>query len=267
MQRSFAGPRDVLPCPKRRRVNQDKPMKAIVLSCDRFRTVTDHMIFKYAQLWPDHPFRFRVPYQAFGPTTSTSTVEYKRVPVGIKATVLALLDDLDDEELVYWCIDDKYPIKLDVGRIGAMLRWLSEDGASTVSGILFCRCRKMWDSRFLTGLEIVDDVENIYLERKGYEQIWLHQFVRVKVLRYLFECLPDFIPAARAMDELKKRVRKPPSHRLFVSRQNAAVFGESTSHGILTQNCHRSILDNGMALPPWGSTTTNEEIVIGRLDG
>ena len=267
MQRSSAGLGDVLPCLNRRRVNQDKPMKAIVLSCDRFRAVTDHMIFKYAQLWPDHPFRFRVPYQEFGPTPATAMVEYRRTPVGIKATVLALLEDLDDEELVYWCIDDKYPIKLDVGRIEAMLRWLSEEGASTISGILFCRCRKMWDRRFLTGLEIVDDLENIYLERKGYAQIWLHQFVRVKVLRYLFESFPDFIPAARAMDELKKRVRKPPSHRVFVSSQNAAVFGESTSHGILTQNCHRSILENGMALPAWGSTTTNEEIVIGRLDG
>jgi hypothetical protein len=241
-------------------------MKAIVLSCDRFRAVTDHMIFKYAQVWPGHPFRFRVPFQELGPTLA-SGVEYKKSPAGIKATVLTLLDDLDDEEMVYWCIDDKYPIKLDVQRIEAMLRWLSLEQASTVSGILFCRCRKMWDSRFLTELAIVDHLENVYLERKGYAQIWLHQFVRAKVLRYLFGSFPDFIPAARAMDELKKRVKKPASHRVFVSSQNAAVFGESTSYGVLTQNCHRSILENGLALPTWGSTTTNEEIVMGRLDG
>jgi hypothetical protein len=225
------------------------------------------MIFKYAQLWPDHPFRFRVPYQELCATAATGTVEYKKSPAGIKATVLTLLDDLDDEEMVYWCIDDKYPIKLDVRRIEAMLRWLSFEEASTVSGILFCRCRRMWDSRFLTETAIVDDVKNVYLERKGYAQIWLHQFLRVKVLRYLFESFPDFIPAARAMDELKKQVRKPASHRVFVSGQNAAVFGESTSYGVLTQNCHRSIVENGLALPAWGSATTNEEIVMGNLDG
>ena len=241
-------------------------MKAIVLSCDRFRAVTDHMIFKYAQLWPGHPFRFRVPYQQLGPTTGAGLVEYKKSPAGIKATVLTLLDDLDDEEMIYWCIDDKYPIKLDVRRIEAMLRWLSLEQASTVSGILFCRCRRMWDSRFLTGTVIADDVENVYLERKGYEQIWLHQFLRVKVLRFLFASFPDFIPAARAMDELKKQVKKPASHRLFVSTENTAVFGESTLYGILTKNCHRSIVDNGLALPVWGATTTNEEIVMGALD-
>lgn len=224
------------------------------------------MIFKYAQLWPGHPFRFRVPYQELSPTMA-SGVEYKKSPAGIKATVLTLLDDLDDEEVVYWCIDDKYPIKLDVRRIDAMRRWLSLQESAMVSGILFCRCRKMWHSRFLTELTIVDDAGNAYLERKTYAQIWLHQFVRVKVLRYLFESFPDFIPAARIMDELKERVEKPASHRVFVSSQNAAVFGESTSYGVLTQNCHRSILENGLALPTWGSTTTNEEIVMGRLDG
>ena len=255
----------VHPC-KKPEIDAAKPMKAIVLSCDRFRAVTDHMIFKYAQLWPDHPFCFRVPYQELGPTLA-SGVEYKKSPGGIKATVLTLLDDLEDEEMVYWCIDDKYPIKLDVQRIGALLRWLSLEEASKVSGILFCRCRKMWDSRFLTDKTIVDGAGNVYLERKGYAQIWLHQFVRVKVLRYLFESFPDFIPAARAMDELKRRVTKPASHRVFVSSQNAAIFGESTSYGVLTRNCHRSILENGLALPTWGSTTTNEEIFMGRLDG
>lgn len=224
------------------------------------------MIFKYAQLWPDHPFHFRVPYQELGPTPARGTVEYKKSPAGIKETVLTLLEDLDDDEMVYWCIDDKYPIKLDVPRIDAMLRWLSVADASAVSGILFCRCRKMWDSRFLTEATIVDDVENVYLERKGYAQIWLHQFLRVKVLRYLFESFPDFIPAARAMDEFKKRVKKPASHRVFVSQQNAAVLGESTSYGVLTRNCQRSMVENGLALPDWGSGSTNEEIVMGDLD-
>jgi hypothetical protein len=241
-------------------------MKAIVLTCDRFRAVTDHMIGRYAKLWPDHPFRFRVPYQELGPTAAAETVDYKKSPLRIKATVLALLEDLDGEEMVYWCIDDKYPIKLDVPRIGGMLRWLAGESASTVSGILFCRCRKMLDSRFLTEQTVVDDAKNVYLERKGYAQIWLHQFLRVKVLRHLFESFPDSIPAARAMDELKTRLKKPPSHRVFVSRENAAVFGESTSHGVLTQNCHRSILENGLALPDWCSSTTNEEIVMGELD-
>ena len=225
------------------------------------------MIFKYAQLWPDHPFRFRVPYQELAPTIADDRVEYRKCPAPIKATVLALLADLDDEELIYWCIDDKYPIRLDVPRIEGMLRWLSDEDPSIIGGILFCRCRNMWDSRFLTGRTIVDGNANVYLERTGYAQIWLHQFLRVKVLRHLFESFPDSIPVARAMDQLKKKVTKPSSHRVFVSSRNAMVLGESTSHGVLTQNCYSSILENALVLPSWCSTTTNEEIVMGSLEG
>src|SRR5262245_11358604 len=35
--------------------SQDK-IKAIVLTCDRFRAITRHLILKYERLWPDHPF-------------------------------------------------------------------------------------------------------------------------------------------------------------------------------------------------------------------
>ena len=241
-------------------------MKAIVLTCDRFRAVTDHMIFKYARLWPGHPFRFRVPHQELARTIAGDRVEYRKTPSPIKATVLALLADLDDDELIYWCIDDKYPIRLDVPRIERMLRWLAGQDPSTISGLLFCRCRKMWDRRFLTGRMLVDDDANVYLERTGYAQIWLHQFLRVKVLRHLFEAMPDSIPVPRAMDQLKERIAKPLSHRIFVGGRNAAVFGESTSYGVLTQNCYRSILENGLAPPGWCSTTTGEEIVMGSLE-
>ncbi len=241
-------------------------MKAIVLTCDRFRAVTDHMIGRYAKLWPDHPFRFRVPYQELGPTAAAETVDYKKSPLRIKATVLTLLEDLDGEEMVYWCIDDKYPIKLDVPRIGGMLRWLAGESASTVSGILFCRCRKMLDSRFLTEQTVVDDAEKCLPGKKRICPDMAASVSAGQSIAYLFESFPDSIPAARAMDELKKRVKKPSSHRVFVSRENAAVFGESTSHGVLTQNCHRSILENGLALPDWCSSSTNEEIVMGELD-
>lgn len=241
-------------------------IRAIVMTCDRFRTLTDHMIFKYQQLWPDHPFRFRVPYQELGPTIETENVEYKKAPTDIKATVLTLLNDLDDEELVYWCIDDKYPIRIDVPRIDGIFRWLIQENSSMISGILFCRCRRMWDDRFLTGQAIVDDMKNVYLEKRGYAQIWIHQFLRVKVLRHLFESFPDIIPVPRSMDEFKKRCKKPPSHRMFVSRENCAVFGESTSHGILTRNCHQSISENSLALPVWFSETTADEIIMGTLD-
>ena len=154
-------------------------VKAIVMTCDKYRALNDHMIFKYAQLWPNHPFHFRVPYQELAPTMATDKVEYKKTPIHIKSTVLTLLDDLDDEELIYWCIDDKYPVKINRPRIEKIYQWLAKEKASAVSGILFCRCRRMWDNKYLTGQTIVDDLKNVYIERKGYEQIWIHQTQKI----------------------------------------------------------------------------------------
>ncbi len=43
--------------------------------------------------------------------------------------------------------------------------------------------------------------------------------MRAKVLRHLFKHLPDHIPSAKAMDDLKGDVPKLPEHRLFVTRK------------------------------------------------
>ena len=34
---------------------------AIVLSCQRYAPLAEHMIDAYASLWPEHPFLFRLP--------------------------------------------------------------------------------------------------------------------------------------------------------------------------------------------------------------
>jgi len=240
-----------------------KPIKAIVMTFDKYRTLTDHMIFKYTQLWPDHPFQFRVPFQNLPATQTGQHVDYRQTPAAIKATVLGLLEDLHDEELVYWCIDDKYPVKLNIEKIAQSYQWLSSEQANAVSGVLFCRSRRMWDRRCLTAEAVSDSWGNVYLEKTGYEQIWIHQFVRVKVIRHLFNTFPDQIPYPRYMDELRDKVTKPIDHRLFVSQQNLAVFGESTDKGVLTRNCHQSIKDNGLTLPDWGSRLTTRDHFVG----
>ena len=46
---------------------------------------------------------------------------------------------------------------------------------------------------------------------------------------------------AKAMDTLKNDIVKLADHRLFVTKDNFAVFGESTRYGRLTRNCYESI--------------------------
>jgi len=206
------------------------------------------MIFQYGRLWPDHPFCFRIPYQKL-PGKNTADREYKQCPPAIKSTVLNLLEDLEDEEWIYWCIDDKYPIALNLRRLRALVKLIPDKLPPHISGILFCRCRRMLEKEYLTGRKFYDNRRHCYLERKDYNQIWIHQFVKVKVIRHLFMQFPDNIPYAKAMDTLIEKLQPPKSHSLYVTAKNLATFGESTISGQLTLNCHQSLIHHGLPLP------------------
>ena len=212
-------------------------IKAIVLTCDRYRAITRHVIFQYDRLWPDHPFVFHIPYQELG-GTDTKRVKYLTSPSDIKGTVLHLLANIDDEEWIYWCVDDKYPIELPT--LSSPRLTLYPDKIKNLFG-------------------------DIYLERKGWSQIWIHQILRAKVLRHLFTHLPDHIPSAKAMDDLKDEVAKLPEHRLFVTEKNFAVFGESTRRGDITQNCYESMMAAGIELPEWFQHPNGEYVTLGKL--
>lgn len=239
-------------------------IKAIVLTCDRYRAITEHMIFQYDRLWLDHPFVFQVPYQE-RVGVDTDRVRYLAAPSDIKGTVLHLLEEIDDEEWIYWCIDDKYPVQLVTGKIASLIS--NAMRSPKVDGLLFCKCRATLNSPKLTLYpgKVKNPFGDIYFERKAWFQIWIHQILRAKVIRYLFTHLPDHIPSAKAMDDLKDDVPKLPEHRLFVTKENFAVFGESTRRGVITQNCYESMIAAGIELPEWFRQPDGEYVTLGKL--
>ncbi len=239
-------------------------MKGIILTCDRYRAVTDHMIFKYDQLWPDHPFLFRIPFQDLAGTPSDRR-EYVKTPSEIRATALQLIADLDDEEWVYWCVDDKYPIELVLPKIRTFLANIRD--LPEASGLLFCRCKALLrrpDETLFPG-EQQNSFGDIFLERRGWNQIWIHQLLRVKVLRYLFSKMPTTIASAKLMDHLKDEIPKPPDLRLYVTKDNFAVFGESTHKGTINQNCYDSIVTTNIELPAWFQRPNGKCVINGKL--
>ena len=239
-------------------------MKAIILTFDKNSILTEHMIACYDELWPDHPFIFRIPYQNSERCVPSDKREYVQTPTDIKVTVLSLLKDLEDEEWIYWCIDDKYPIQLTTDHIKPLYESILNNDVQDINSILFCRARKMLDPKNLTDLKIMLGKEQL-LERNSYQMIWIHQFVQVKVLRYMFNRFPDPIPRAKLMDELKDRLIKPAAHKLFVTETNYAIFGESTIAGLLTENCLKSLSDKGFALPKWHLSQTAKNTIIGTI--
>ena len=226
------------------------------------------MIRQYGRLWPDHPFCFRIPYQQLRGTNSDRT-EYINAPGAtpeeIPAAILKLLADLDDEEWIYWCADDKYPIRLVLDKIRALAAWL--DNAADISGLLFCRTRVTLDQPELTLFpnERTTSSGEILLERRSWYQIWIHQFLRVKVLRHFFTQMPRRFSSAKEMDELKHDIGKPDEFRLFVTRNNFAVFGESTQRGLITRNCLDSIRQTNIELPEWFRRSNGQRVTMGEL--
>jgi hypothetical protein len=241
-------------------------MKAIVLTFDRHRVITRHLMLQYERLWPDHPFRFRIPFQQLRGSDS-NRVEYIESPPEIAATVLRLIEDIDDEEWIYWCSDDKYPIRLIVEKIKELFNYALTESA--ISGLLFCRTRVSLDQPELALLpsQRVTPAGDVLLERKAWYQIWIHQFLRAKILRFLFSHLPEQVPSAKALDVLKNRIEKPEDYHLFVTRQNFAVFGESTKRGAITRNCLESIARTDIELPEWFRRSNGERITMGQLPG
>jgi hypothetical protein len=173
---------------------------------------------------------------------------------------------MDDEAWVYWCIDDRYPLRLIQPAVDELTKLVQAEAMPEAAGIMFCRWGKMWlpDST-VPGEERVTPGGATLLRRRDYSQIWLHQFLRVKVLRHLFERLPDAVPQAIALDPLKHKVAMPGDHRLYVVQKNLAVFGESTTRGRVTRNCAQSLRRKGIDVPP-GFPETDEEISMGALD-
>jgi len=236
-------------------------MKALVLTFDRNAAVAER---RYDAVWPDHPFEFRIPFQDPSRVADSPRRQLVRSLPGIRETILTLVGDLPDEEWVYWCIDDKYPIELRTGRIERIAAAIRAGVPDRVSGILCCRARRMLDPAFLGGERLSLGGEPL-LRRVGYQQIWIHQFVRVKVLRHLFRDLPRTGVTPPMLEAHKDCTTLPADHAVFVTEENLAVFGESTLKGVLTSNCVASMRETGIPIPPWQPPVPAHEVLIGLL--
>ena len=239
-------------------------MKALVLTFDRNAAVAEHMMRRYDAAWPDHPFEFVVPFQDPSHAADSPRRRLVRSRPGIRDTILTLIGDLPDDAWVYWCIDDKYPIELRTDRIARIAAAIRAGVPDRVSGILCCRARRMLDPAFLSGERLSLGGETL-LRRVAFQQIWIHQFVRVKVLRHLFRELPCANVTPPMLEAHKDQTPLPGDHALFVTQENLATFGESTHSGVLTSNCVASMKRIGIPIPSWQPPIPTGEVLIGVL--
>ena len=232
-----------------------KNMKAIVLTYDKYQAFSSHMIQCYLDLWPGNPFEFFVPYQdehvrlnfehKFG-----EKVRMVRSPSGIVDTMRTLLADLNDDEWIFWCMDDRYPISLKLDEIIPIYEYINSSSSIDISAIMYVNAPWCWlDKELYKSEYVIKNNGQTYLRRKGYRMIWIHQFMRVKVLRTLFSYFPADMKSAKNMDYIMYQHALPDEQRLYMLDHNAAIYGESTSRGLITRNCFKSFQDKGIVVP------------------
>lgn len=240
------------------------PIPAIVLSWDRNRIYVEHMIRCYARDWPGHPLEFHIPFQENDNPVAGARCRMIETPPDIVNTVLTLLSGFAPETWVYWCIDDKYPLWLDTPFVARVARVLGTREVSQVDGVLFSRAGP--DQARGTNAKALREITKgpgtaglgHLLLRHDWSRIWIHQFIRVGVLRALFQAMPQNLARGKDMDEAKKHIPLPVGTRLALTRESHAVFGESASRGLITEGCLASLRALGMESPPANGTPAPE---------
>lgn len=243
-------------------------MKAIVLSCDKYVKFADHLIATYQNLWPANPFRFRIPYNLNYPKFLKEKYGEKiqLIPTkeAIKATILELISDLNEEEWVYWCMDDHYPIELKIEEIYKIYSYITNNKIKNnkISSISLCRTKNL----SLNYKDIIlGNNSKPFLERRDYKGIWMHQFLKVKVLRYLFSNFPDNAFNAHLMDRFKRELKIPQDQVFLVSKKSMIILGESTYRGQLTRNCVESFEKHNLQLPSNFVVASDKYVIRGQL--
>ena len=169
-----------------------------------------------------------------------------------KETFDSLTQDLDDNEWVYWCIDDKYPIKLDEEKVNQVVNFVDSINDPKIINVCFHFVREIERSansiqREGSGMEL--RFEGLrFIEHKSFINNWLHQFFRVRALREFWGNLKEpHQYKAKAMD---KDV-KPLSGTSLTLDHNICVYGESTHERFATENCRVSCGKFNIAVPAY----------------
>jgi len=229
-------------------------MKAIVQTCDRYHSMCEHMMHKYQELWPSNTFTFRIPWNNEYPHKLSGKFDEKinliQSELEFKKTFESLTGDLPGEEWIYWCIDDKYPARLEEEKCNKVFDFVEQIDDTNIVNVTFNFVREVKTSA--NRINSNDRGNNIifnnlnFIEHKSYTNNWLHQFFRVKALREFWGNLSE--PKKYQAASMDREVR-PLNGKLLTLNEHISSYGESTYRGMITKNCFKSCNDLGIKLP------------------
>ena len=231
-------------------------MKAIILSCDKYHPIANHMILTYEKLWPTNKLTYRIPWNNEYPKSIVDTfgdkVEPINTPLEFKKTIFGLIEDLDDDEWVFWCSDDTYLIDINEEEATKTLEFVNSLKDTEICGVTFGYIRQVPYNINKDNLIEYNGLK--FVQRTKLTNQWAHQFWKVKILKNMFKYL-DEAPKYQAKEMDYMLHEKNPfweyvsDKQMYTLDHNVAIWGESTHRGNLTQNCLESFKSYNLPLP------------------
>jgi len=222
-------------------------MYAIVLTFDQQIQFARLVLESYSRLWPDCSFTYRIPYNEKVPNALASRpdVELVRTKRDIKATMETLLIDIEDEEFVFWAIDDRYPVKLvGTGILEQILAFVSQS-PTDIDGVKLTN----------HAVKVVGDQVQVIGETRFRLQVdfpggfYTHHFVKSKVLKRCF--LGFDLPSDYSIRQFHDKLLAVTAwnDRVLVPERPIVCFGESCSRGKMTLNCLCDLRKHNLNVP------------------
>ncbi len=232
-------------------------MKAIVLSCDKYHPMTNHMILTYQKLWPSNQLKFLVPWNEVKPNEmvnqyGSSKVELINTPIEFKKTISGLLDGVDDNEWIFWSSDDTYLMEIDEDEANKTHSFVKSIDDVNKIGITFGYIRAVPDNS--NHNKFIDYEDLRFVKRTYLTNQWAHQYWRAWVLRYMFDCIEEAPKyKAKAMDGMLSSDNRfwdiLNRGDMYTLNHNIAVWGESTVRGKMARSCYESFKSYNLEIP------------------
>lgn len=230
-------------------------MNAIVLTFDKQIGFAELVYKSYQHLWPDCPLEFRIPVNDRETNASMSyfkdqpRVTLVDTPSDIRSTMVNLLAGIPSSEWVFWCIDDRYPVSLDVPKISSIYDTITAGKAHDLLAIKLMTWRETLSSK----AQQVGDQSFRVQAPVGLFGFWHHYFCRAGVLRYFFES--GHLPMGYRIGDLTKVFHNnkplPALHHTLVPDENIISLGEPCVNAELTENGLHALQTRNCPIPPY----------------
>lgn len=246
-------------------------MKAIILCCDKYHPFAYHTILTYQKLWPNNRFVFYIPWATTLPDyivkdpriNKTKVVFVKCANSSFKGTMNGLLGKCESDEWIYWCSSDQYLVNMnetianqvedmletnkyftDPNTFGVSSALLKKNGMKLIKRTGGARIPGVWGGKM---------VEKESWNSSRTITLWFHQYLRVKVLKHIFNAFDEPNVAKNLDKQLYSNADKiycyPKQGKYFTIDTKIADFGENTSRGKILTNTVNSFKKYGIDLP------------------